>query len=40
MGYLVFTLPEEVRDRYRSKAKLNELTKRVTAGDECRRIKG
>ena len=40
VGYLVFTLPEEVRSRYRSKAKLNELTKRVTGGDKSRRIEG
>jgi len=40
MGYLVFTLPEEVRGRYRSKARLNELTKRVTAGDTRRHIEG
>lgn len=40
MGYLVFTLPEEVRSRYRSKARLNELTKRVTGGDKSRRIEG
>ena len=40
MGYLVFTLPEEVRGRYRSKARLNELTKRVTAGDKSRHIEG
>lgn len=40
VGYLVFTLPEEVRSRYRSKARLNELTKRVTGGDKSRRIEG
>ncbi len=40
MGYLVFTLPEEVRSQYRSKARLNELTKRVTGGDKSRRIEG
>jgi len=40
MGYFVFTLPEEVRGRYRSKAKLNELTKQVTCGDKSRRIEG
>ena len=40
IGYLVFTLPEEVRSRYRSKARLNELTKRVTGGDKSRRIEG
>jgi rRNA maturation protein Nop10 len=40
MGYLVFTIPEEVRGRYRSKARLNELTKRVTAGDKSRHIEG
>jgi len=40
MGYLVFTLPEEVRSRYRSKAKLNELTKRVTGGDKSQHIEG
>jgi len=40
IGYLVFTLPEGVRSRYRSKARLNELTKRVTGGDKSRRIEG
>jgi len=40
MGYLIFTLPEEVRSRYRKKARLNELTKRVTAGDKSRHIEG
>lgn len=40
IGYLVFTLPEEVRSRYRSKARLNELTKRVTAGDKSQHIEG
>ena len=40
MGYLVFTLPEDVRGRHRSKARLNELTKRVTAGDKSRHIEG
>jgi len=40
IGYLVFTLPEEVRGSYRSKARLNELTKRVTGGDKSRRIGG
>jgi len=40
IGYLVFTLPEEVRSRYRSKARLNELTKLVTGGDKSRRIGG
>jgi len=40
IGYLVFTLPEEVRSRYRSKSRLNELTKRVTGGDKSRRIEG
>ncbi|MBA7694045.1 hypothetical protein ES703_102646 [subsurface metagenome] len=40
IGYLVFTLPEEVRGRYRSKARLNELTKRVTAGDKSQHIEG
>ena len=40
MGYLVFTIPEEVRGRYRTKAALNELTKRVTCGDKSAHIKG
>jgi len=40
IGYLVFTLPEEVRSRYRCKARLNELTKRVTGGDKSQRIEG
>jgi hypothetical protein len=40
MGYLVFTLPEEVRGRFRSKARLNELTKRVTGGDKSQHIEG
>lgn len=40
VGYLVFTLPEQERGWYRSKAKLNELTKRVTAGDKSRHIEG
>ncbi len=40
IGYLVFTLPEEVRIRYRSKSRLNELTKRITAGDKSQHIEG
>ena len=40
MGYLVFTLPIEVRGGYRTKEALNELTKRVTCGDKSKRILG
>jgi hypothetical protein len=40
MGYLVFTLPEEVRGRYSRRARLNELTKRVTCGDKSHHIEG
>lgn len=40
MGYLVFTIPEELRVRYRCQEALNELTKRVTAGDKSRKIEG
>jgi hypothetical protein len=40
MGYLVFTIPESERYKYRSKASLNYLVKRITAGDKSQRIEG
>ena len=40
MGYFVFTLPLEARDRYRTKEALNELTKEITGGDKSRKIVG
>ena len=40
MGYLVFTIPEGERYKYRNKASLNYLVKRVTGGDKSQRIPG
>ena len=40
MGYFVFTLPLEIRDQYRTKDALNELTKKITAGDKSRHLTG
>jgi hypothetical protein len=40
MGYLVFTIPEGERYKYRNKASLNYLVKRVTGGDKSQRIEG
>jgi len=40
VGYFVFTMPEGIRDQYRTKAALNELTKRITCGDKSKRMPG
>lgn len=40
MGYFVFTIPESLRGRYRSQARLNELSKKITSGDKSRHIEG
>ena len=40
IGYFVFTIPTELRDEYRTQEALNELTKRVTAGDKSKHIDG
>ena len=40
IGYFVFTMPEDVRVNFRTKDKLNYLTKRVTGGDKSNHIEG
>jgi len=40
MGYLVFTIPEELRGRYRTKTSLGWLSKRITCGDKSLRMPG
>jgi len=40
MGYFVFTLPLHIRQLYRTREKLNLLTKQLTAGDKSKHIVG
>jgi hypothetical protein len=40
LGYFVFTLPKQVRYKYRTRESLNELTKKITCGDQSRKIRG
>ena len=40
VGYLVCTIPPALRYKYRDKDKLNELTKRMTCGDQSRKWRG
>ena len=40
MGYVVFTIPECERYKYRNKASINELVKRVTCGDKSEHYEG
>ena len=40
MGYLVFTIPEELRWRYRKKAALTRLAKLITNGDKSNHLSG
>ena len=40
IGYLVLTIPEQLRERYRTKKSLSLLAKRATSGDKSRKIEG